>query len=111
VLGIDHPDLGLNYGSLGVVYFKKGEYELAIEYTEKAQALFIKAYGDDYLYLSDSYEDLAEIYLAQGNYDNARTNYNKAYGIALVKLGSDHPDTIKFAAQLTKIEKLMADVN
>jgi hypothetical protein len=37
--------------------------------------------------------------------------YTKAMDITVVNLGPDHPDTIKIASELTKIEALMASVD
>ena len=67
----------------------------------------MKEFGEDYAELTVPYENLAEIYEAQGQYKHALDYYNRAYKVALMKKGLDHPDTAKLTKDLSRLQGLM----
>jgi tetratricopeptide (TPR) repeat protein len=86
-----------------LAYFEKGNYEQAIESSEKAVSIMLKAFGGDYPNLAEPYDNLGEIYQARGENDRALSYYNKAYIIWLEKLGPEHPDTLRMVTDMANL--------
>jgi tetratricopeptide (TPR) repeat protein len=97
--GLQDPSLASLYASMGKIYnrrIKSGEcenfqdeYELAIDYFEKAIALQHKLNVE--LELSSSLSYLAGLYESQGRYSEAEALYLQALKIDQRLFGSDHP--------------------
>ena len=47
-LGIDHPDTATSYNNIGTVYFARGNYGEALEWLEKALAVYVKVLGTEH---------------------------------------------------------------
>lgn len=68
-----NPNLAFAYNNSGVVYFNKGEYNIAIQDYNKAIAIDPK--------LAVVYRNRGEAYAAKGQYDKAVEDYNKVLTI------------------------------
>src|SRR5262249_27757447 len=93
LLGDDHYETGLSYGYLGTLLLALGEQRQAQEELEKAVATARKNLGDSSDYLAPLLNSLAETMRLQGNYIDARPNYDQALKIARRLHGSTHATT------------------
>ena len=62
---------------------------------EKALVIREKVLGLEHPDTAQSYNNIANRYYNQGDYDKALEWYEKAYRICLRKLGEAHPDSIR----------------
>ena len=98
--GLQDPSLASLYASMGKIYYRRiesgecenfqDEYELAIDYFQKAIALQQEL--DVELELSSSLSYLAGLYRSQGRYSEAEPLYLQALEIHRRSLPEDHPD-------------------
>ncbi|XP_068705821.1 uncharacterized protein [Montipora foliosa] len=79
---------------IGTVYHGQGNYDKAVEYYKEAirllEELGMSGYEDE----ADFYRNLANSYLCQRKYKEARKPADKAFEIRRKRLG-DHPDTVR----------------
>ncbi|MEG4581561.1 tetratricopeptide repeat protein [Microcoleus sp. MON1_C5] len=97
--GLQDPSLASLYASMGKIYDRRiesgecenfqQEYELAIDYFQKAIALQQEL--DRELELSSSLNNLAALYQSQGRYSEAEPLYLQALEIDRRSLPEDHP--------------------
>ncbi|MBD0310696.1 MAG: tetratricopeptide repeat protein, partial [Microcoleus sp. T1-bin1] len=97
--GLEDPSLASLYASMGKIYYRRiesgecenfqDEYELAIEYFQKAIALQQEL--DVEAELSSSLNYLAQLYESQGRYSEAEPLYLQAVEIDRRSLPEDHP--------------------
>lgn len=91
---ICHPDIATTYHHIGTSYYRKGDYNQALHFYQKALEMKKKVYGDQpHLDIATSYNNIGLTYDNQGNYDQALQYYyndldisQKVYG------GQPHPD-------------------
>src|SRR4028119_2284901 len=98
--GLQDPSLASLYASMGKIYYRRiesgecekfqDEYELAIDYFQKAIGLQQEL--DMELELSSSLNYLAGLYQSQGRYSEAEPLYLQAVEIHRRSLPEDHPD-------------------
>ncbi|MEG4107707.1 tetratricopeptide repeat protein [Microcoleus sp. S13_C5] len=98
--GLQDPSLASLYASMGKIYYRRiksgecenfqDEYELAIDYFQKAIALQQEL--DMELELSSSLSYLAGLYKSQGRYSEAEPLYLQAVEIDRRSLPEDHPN-------------------
>lgn len=69
-------------------YSDKKEYEKVLKYYKKASGIKKSKLGENHIASAISYNDLAEMYLAMGDYTNALEYYNKTMDF----LGKDYSD-------------------
>jgi len=93
VHGDQHPDTGISYNNLGLVWKNKGEYDKAIEYHEKSLAIYLKVHGDQHPSTGSSYNNLGVVWENKGEYDKAISYYEKSLAICLKVHGDQHPST------------------
>jgi len=68
-------------------------YPKALAYNQKALAIHEKVLGTDHPDTATTYNNMAEVYRAQGDYAKALATNQKALTIREKVLGTDHPDT------------------
>jgi tetratricopeptide (TPR) repeat protein len=61
-----------SYSNIGVVYRKKGQYERALEYYQKAFEIDIKVSGQDHPDVATSKYNIANLKETQGDLEGAR---------------------------------------
>ena len=77
---------------LGVAYKNKGEYDLAIDYYERALKIQVASLGEEHPDVASSYSNLGLAYDSKGNYDKAIDYHKRALKIRVASLGENHPD-------------------
>lgn len=83
----DHPYLGIVYSLIGDYYYREGKLDLQISYFEKAQAIYIKAYGSGTIREADALVRLGEASFKKAKVPQAEKYYDQALAIYLQKLG------------------------
>ena len=81
------------YNEIGLVYYKQGDYEKALEYYRKALVIKEKQLGNNHPSTSITYNNIGLVYKKQGDYKKALEYYRKALAIREKVLGKEHPDT------------------
>jgi tetratricopeptide (TPR) repeat protein len=109
--GLQDPSLASLYASMGKIYNRRiesgecenfqQEYELAIDYFQKAIALQQEL--DVELELSSSLSYLAGLYKSQGRYSEAEPLYLQALEIGRRSLPEDHPSLPNYLNNLAEI--------
>lgn len=81
VYGIDHPNTKDIYNNIGLIYWKLGKNDEALEYYKKALAIAEKYVNINPLPALPIYNNLGAFYDSQKNYKEALTNYKKVLDI------------------------------
>jgi tetratricopeptide (TPR) repeat protein len=99
VFGSEHPHVAASYSNIGNVYneirkqaqgvlrarpVSQGQYERALEYYQKALEIDIIVSGQEHLNVAVSYNNLANIYDAQGKHEKAKQMSTEATRIFTV---------------------------
>ncbi|MEG4235710.1 tetratricopeptide repeat-containing protein [Microcoleus sp. Pol11C3] len=111
--GLQDPSLASLYASMGKIYYRRiesgecenfqDEYELAIDYFQKAIALQQEL--DVELELSSSLSYLAALYKSQGRYSEAEPLYLQAVEIDRRSLPEDHPSLATHLNNLAELDR------
>ena len=80
------------YNDLGIAYYHKDEYDMAIGYYIKALSIYLKTLGPNHPEVAMTYGNLGIAYANKGDYDRAIEYFNKALSIYLKTLGPNHPE-------------------
>jgi len=108
--GDKHQDYARCLSRIGMVYWGKSEFELALPYFERALAIQSKLAGKDQSELADSLHNLGSYYYVIGDYGKALDNYQKALDIQRLALGEIHPDTASSLNCLGNVYKDKGDL-
>ena len=81
------------FNNIAGVYHTQGNYEMALEYCEKALVIREKVLGKEHRDTATTYNNMAGVYKDQGNYEMALKYYEKALVIREKVLGKEHRDT------------------
>ena len=84
-----------SYNNVGNVYNRQGQYELALEYYQKALEIDIKVSGQEHPDVAASKENIGLVFEAMGKKSEAKQMFTEAAGIRRKVLGADHPLTKK----------------
>ena len=84
---------------------KKGEYDHALEYHQKALAIKLKQLGADHPSVAISYNNMAYVYKAKKDLPKAKEYWEKAYAIFLKRLGPNHSNTKLVKGQLDELKE------
>jgi Tfp pilus assembly protein PilF len=93
--GHDSPDVATSYTHIGIVYYRQGQYERALEYYQKVLEINIKVSGQDHPEVATSFINIGAVYAGKGDFENALVQYQKGLEIKTRVFGSDHPDVAK----------------
>lgn len=102
---------GDEYTLLGLTYKNLGQLLSAIEYTEKAIAIYQRAFGPDSFELTRPLNNLALIYQQIGLPGKALQHYESAYAIRSELLGKEHPGTASIVLNMGVNAKEKGDYN
>ena len=91
--GKEHEKTASSYNEIGVVYHAQGDYVKALEYLQKALAIWEKVLGTAPPSIATSYNNIGMVYHAQGDYGKALEYYQKALAIREEVLGTEHSST------------------
>ena len=90
-LGADHPDVADSFNNIGMQYYKRREYDMALEFLQKALVIRLKRLGPDHPNVAHSYNNIGTAHGKKGEYDRALEYCQKSLAIELKQLGADHP--------------------
>lgn len=93
ILGMEHPDTGAAYNNIATIYQVQQNYSNALEFYQKALAIFKKTLGAKHPDTGTAYNNIADVYQLQGEYSKAIEFYQKALAISQAQSGPHHPDT------------------
>ncbi len=105
-LGSDHQFVANTRSNLALVLIKKEEYQSAIQLLDLATPALISALGETHSWVVEAYQGYASAYSGLKENSKATEYYNKVHSIQSKTLGSDHPDTIKTAGILSKLDNV-----
>ncbi|CAF3178502.1 unnamed protein product [Rotaria sp. Silwood2] len=74
----DHSDLPFIYNYIGTVYYEKGEFNLALEYYQKAYKYRQERLSSDHPNIIASLHNIGNIYCEKGDFDQAIDYYYRA---------------------------------
>lgn len=86
VLGEAHSDVGRTLGILGNVCWRQRSFDLAIEYHQRALAVFQKSPDKNQMEIADAHLNLGNVYNSLGIIKQAIENYQKS-----LEFGKGHP--------------------
>ncbi|MCL1937955.1 MAG: tetratricopeptide repeat protein [Candidatus Azobacteroides sp.] len=86
-------EIAILYYFLGFGFDKLVDYSQSLEYYTKALSISEKVLGIEHPDTATTYNNIAEVYYAQGDYDQALEYHTKALNIREKVLGKEHPDT------------------
>ena len=89
----DTSEIAISYNDIGTIYHNFGNYDKALEYSFKAQAIREKVLGLKHPGTAISYNNIGYIYNSLGDYNKSLEYYSKALAIQEKVLGLEHPDT------------------
>ena len=87
----------------GVYWTKRGQLADAARVLSQALAATQRAVGAEHPDTLASMNNLANVYLVQGHYDQARTLHEQALAARQRVLGAEHPDTLTSMANLANV--------
>ena len=86
------------------MYDKKGDYDAALEYYNKALDIRKQVLGENHPDTATSYNNIGAVYLRKGDYDAALENYNKAKVVLEQILPNTHPYILSIKRSISKCE-------
>jgi tetratricopeptide (TPR) repeat protein len=93
LFGVDNPDVGSLYNSIGFIYYNLAEYDKALEYYNKSFIINENGIDRDHLNTATLYNNIGTVYTKTGDHGKALEYSNKALEIREKVLGVEHPDT------------------
>lgn len=92
--GDKHSVTASIYNDIGLIYERKGEYNEALDFHQKALGRYLDFFEkQNHQYIAASYNNIGVIYYRKGEYEKALEYYQKASKIMLNIFGENHPDT------------------
>ena len=90
----------------GVLFYRKGCYDKALEYLRKSLTIRENTLGNESYYLASSFGNMGLVFSEQDNYDKAVKYYRKALVIHEQTLGPKHPEV---ATSLNNLGLVLTD--
>lgn len=88
--GANNPSMKESFNNIGIVYFNKGEYEMALDNYNKALSLSLDTSCLHYLV---TLNNIGNVYTTISNFDLAERYYQRALAIGVKIVGEKHPST------------------
>ncbi len=85
--------MATSYNNIGYVHSKKGEYDKALEYNQKALTILLKKLGPNHPDVANSYHHIGIVHFCRLEFDKGRKYFQKSHAILLKKFGANHPQT------------------
>ena len=98
-LGEKHSDTATTYNNIAVVHDNQGDYDKALEFYQKALAIFEKVLGSEHPSTATTYNNIAFVHYNKGDYDKALEYFQKALTIREKMLVAEHPFTTRACRQ------------
>lgn len=106
IWGTEHPDTGAAYNNIATIYQAQQKYSNALEFYQKALAIFKNTLGTKHPTTGTAYNNIASIYEEQGEYSKAMEFYQKALSAFQVKSDLHHPDTENAQNQIRYLKNM-----
>ncbi|MCO5185886.1 MAG: tetratricopeptide repeat protein [Anaerolineae bacterium] len=100
LFGKEHPTVAQTYDTLGVSFFRSGDYETALQYYMNALELRTKLFGDEHPLTLQSHNNLGYALRAVGRYVESRDVLQAVLEMRSRVLGENHIDTISTMSYL-----------
>jgi tetratricopeptide (TPR) repeat protein len=97
----NHRDLGISYANIGGVYSSINQFDLALEYYQKALKIFLKNCSP--IYKAIVYQNIGEILYDKNQLNEALNNYQQAAIIFRKIRPSNHPTRIYIEQIINKL--------
>ncbi len=108
-----HPDVSKIYNNLGLIYSSKKDHEKALEYFKKSLEI-----AKDPEFIIVNYRNIADAYVALGDFDSANTYYTRSikrvkevFGNIHVELGHSYIDYGEFLISINQHKKALTYFN
>lgn len=88
------PDYASLISNIGHLYGSMKDYNLAMDYQEKALKLRLKMLEPNHPDVANSYKSIGDTFFHLGEYDKSLESHQKALDIRKSKLGKNHPSII-----------------
>lgn len=88
-----HPEMALIDSNIGLILHAVGQYNLSLQFLEKALELHIKFFGDKSLKVALSYHLVARTKSCMGDFRGALINEKETFTIYKTQLGPEHEKT------------------
>lgn len=95
-MGKEHLDTACAYHTMGMLYFWKKDYKMALNFYFKALHIREEILGVKHLDTATTYHGLGVVYIHQNDYSRALDFFQKALFVYENVLGEKHPDTISY---------------
>ncbi|CAF1260068.1 unnamed protein product [Adineta steineri] len=105
----DEGEKEIYYNQLGIIHWKQGDYDQAIEYYEKVLEIREKTLPLNHPSLVTSYNDIGNVYTYVGAYSKALSVYEKALEINEKTLPSNHPDSASSYNNIGRMHNSMGE--
>ena len=103
--GTDTAAVAFNrlYNNLGVLYRKRGDYDRAVRFGERALAIKLRNYPPDHPSVGKYYNNIGRALQAQGRYPEAVAYVRRALEHSRRSLGEAHPSTAGAYGELSNV--------
>jgi CHAT domain-containing protein len=88
----EHAFVAYTYGNMGLVSYRKGDYDQAIAFLGKARSVLLKTLGDRHPETAGPDLNLGLVYTEMGEHEKAIACYESALAIQVASLGPRHTD-------------------
>ncbi len=91
--------------------YKSGKTLEAIEVAKEAVSVAEKTYGEKHPYVSVSLNNIALLYISEGQYEKAEELYEKSLKIAEEHLGKDNPQLASILENMVKCNEHLGKID
>ena len=92
VSGGDEPIRARLLDNMGILFWREGSFDKALEYHLKSVTILKKALGPEHPFVSSPLNNLGGVFSSQGNYEKALEYYRYSLAIKEKTLGPEHPE-------------------
>jgi len=113
ILGENDLSIGTTLNNIGSVYFKDGNYELAMESYQRALEIMVSNLGMYHLDVATVHSNIGDVYAAMmpNKLDAARISYDAALQVRWSELGVADPCTTRLLERIAAIDMAETERN
>lgn len=111
VLDANHPDIGRNYSTLGILLIDLGEYKLAAAYLEKVFNIHLQQHNKNEKAIATIQSNLANVYRELSEYNRARDLLEAALTFNIQNFGEQHPKVAVCQSGLALVYQDLGEYN
>ena len=101
----NHPDMGISYNNIGLVYYNVGEYSKALSFQEKALEIRQQSLSLNHPDFGHSCENIGTVYENMGDYTKVLSFYEHAVEIGRRSLPSNNRNLQKWRKSRNRVKK------